>query len=68
MLKRAIFPLYEKKSYLVTYEVDGVRYGMYVTAIDEASAKWQVNQRIPESVIVGCEIGHPSDREWEEQR
>ncbi|WP_193754151.1 hypothetical protein [Enterococcus faecium] len=51
----------------MTYEVDGVRYGMYVTAIDEASAKWQVNQRIPESVIVGCEIGHPSDRDWEDQ-
>lgn len=64
-MKQVIFPLREEKSWLVKYFLDDVMYGMYVTAVDEASAKWKVTQNEPEAEPISAEPGTPLDRDWD---
>ncbi|EOX2718433.1 hypothetical protein ACPE2A_000749 [Enterococcus hirae] len=53
-----------KKSYLVTYEVDKVSYRIYVK-VDKHSTKWQVEERVSGSAMIGCKVGYSSDGHWE---
>lgn len=64
-MKAVIFPVHEEKSWLVKYRHKGELQGMYVRAVDEASAKWQVEQQVKGCQVISTRFGLPSEREWE---
>lgn len=60
-MKKVFGKVREEYSFMVTYEEDGTKYGMYVWGENADDAKRNFRQRVPNARILTIEMKYPEE-------